>query len=157
MSALLAGAVWAHLTATVILVGYFAVLTLMVLPVLTRVLSGAQLGTTVAAIERRALPALLASLGVFLATGIYLMGADARYGGVGSIGSTWATVVLVKHGVVVGMLVLGAYVDALAVRAGSSAKDVGRATAVRRFTLGSAVLTLLGLLVLLLTAVAQSS
>jgi uncharacterized membrane protein len=157
MSIIGTGAVWLHLVATVVLLGYFAVLTLFVLPVLTRALAGAALGTTVAAIERRALPFVIASLVAFLASGIYMAGSDTRYSGAGSIDSPWATIVLVKHGVIVGMLAVAAYVDALAVRAGSSADDVRRASAIRRFTLGSGVLTALGLVVLLLTAVAQAS
>ncbi len=157
MSITLVGAAWLHLGATIVVVGYFAVLTLFVLPVLGRALPGALLGTTVASIERRALPVVVGSFVVFLATGIYMTGGDARYGGPGSIDSPWATIVLVKHGVIVVMLALGAWVDAVAVRAGASTDDGGRASAIRRFTLGSGVLTALGLLVLLLTAAAQAS
>jgi uncharacterized membrane protein len=148
-------AVWLHVVATVILIGYFAVLSLFVLPVLTRALPTAELGTAIAAIERRALPFLLGCLVVFLATGVYLMGSDARYAGVGSIDSAWATILLVKHVIIVGMLGLGMYVDALAVRAGSAGDGSQAATGVRRFALGTVAMTLVGAVVLLLTAIAQ--
>lgn len=157
MSVIVVGANWLHLTATILLLGYFTILSFFVLPVLARSLAGADLGSAIAAIERRAMPFVIASLIAFLATGIYLLGNDARYGGVGSLDSTWATALLVKHGVIVGMLVLGVYVDAQAVRAGSAIEDPDAATAVRRFTLGAGGLTFLGLVVLLLTAVVQAS
>jgi uncharacterized membrane protein len=151
------GAVWLHIVATVVVVGYFTVLTFFVLPALARALPAALQGPAVAAIERRALPFVVVFLVVFLVTGIYLTGNDTRYGGAGSIDSPWAAIILAKHAVIVGMLAVGVYVDALAVRAGSNADDAHRAVAVRRFTLGAGVLTALGLLVLLLTAVAQTS
>jgi len=150
------GAVWLHLLATVTLLGYFAVLGLLVLPVLRRLLSSRELVESVAALERRALPLVITSLGVFLATGVYLMGSDSRYGGVGSIGSTWATVLLAKHLVVLVMVGLGLYFDALVVRAGKAPEGIDQAAQVGRITRIAQGMTILAAIVLLLTAVAQA-
>ena len=102
--------------------------------------------------------AIIASLIVFLATGVYLMGADARYGGVGNVtGSTWATVFLVKHLVVAVMVGLGVYFDALVVRQIAPAEATAQTASVGRLMIVAGVMTLLGAVVLLLTAAAQAS
>lgn len=157
MDPLPVGAAWLHLMATVALLGYYAVLAVIVVPVLRRVLPAAQLADALAAVERRALPLVIGSLAVFLATGIYLMGADARYAGVGSIGSTWASVLLVKHIVVIAMVGVGLLVDALFVRGAALEDGQAQAKSLGHLTLGLRGMTLLAAIVLLLTAVAQSS
>lgn len=156
MDAVVVGAVWLHLLATVTLIGYYAILGLLVLPLLRRIADGRELAESLATLERRALPLLVGSVAVFIATGVYLMGSDTRYGGVGSIGSTWASVLLLKHLVVALMVGLGLYIDAVIVRA-AAAEVADRAIAVRRLTLATGAMTVLGAVVLLLTAVAQAS
>jgi len=150
------GAHWLHLVATVTLLGYFAILALLVLPVLHRLRSEREFVETVAALERRALPLVIVSLGAFLVTGVYLMGDDSRYGGVGAIDSTWAGVLLVKHLVVLVMVGLGLAFDALVVRAATVPEGVELAGQVRGITRAAQGMTILGAIVLLLTAVAQA-
>lgn len=152
------GATWLHLIATVAMLGYYAIVGLLVLPVLRRIVQGPQFGETIGGIERRAIPVIIGALAVFLATGVYLMGADARYGGVGDVtGSTWATLFLVKHLVVGVMVGLGVYFDALVVRQIAPPEATAQAAAARRVTVVAGVMTLLGAVVLLLTAAAQAS
>ena len=152
------GATWLHLMATVAMLGYYAIVGLLVLPVLRRIIPSRELGETIGAVERRALPVIIASLTIFLATGVYLMGADARYGGVGNVtGSTWASLFLVKHLVVVVMVGLGVYFDALVVRGIAPPEATAQTTDVRRLTIVAGLMTLLGAVVLLLTATAQAS
>ena len=148
---------WLHLLATVTLLGYYAVLAVFLVPVLRRTLAEAQLAATLATIERRALPILIGSLAVFLATGIYLMGADTRYGGIGAIGSSWATVMLFKHVFVVALVGLALVVDALFVRAAAADDAAVRTRTLRRLTTGLWGVTLLAVVILLLTALAQTS
>jgi hypothetical protein len=107
---------WAHLLATVALGGYYATITLVVLPAIRS--DPARVGglAFLATLERRAMPVLAVSLVVFLATGVYLMTNDERYAGIGEVDSPWATLLLIKHVVIVGMLVLGSWLDALLVR-----------------------------------------
>lgn len=152
------GATWLHLIATVAMLGYYAIVGLLVLPVLRRIGPGRELGETIAGIERRALPVIIGALAVFLATGVYLMGADPRYGGVGNVtGSTWATLFLAKHLVVGVMVGLGVYFDTLVVRRIAPPEATAQAAAVRSLTVVAGVMTLLGAVVLLLTAAAQAS
>jgi uncharacterized membrane protein len=149
------GATWLHLLATVTLVGYYAVLALFLIPTIRRLSPPGTAAETICAVERRALPLLVAALVVFLATGVYMMGVDSRYGGPGNIGGTWATLLLLKHVVVVVMLGLGSYLDGLIARlVASSVEGTDAATTrIYRVTGGMAVL---GAAVLLLTAMAQA-
>ena len=151
------GATWLHLIATVALLGYYAIVGLLAIPVLARAVPARELGEAIAGIERRAFPVIIGSLAVFLATGVYLMGADPEYGGVGNVtGSTWATLFLVKHLVVLGMVGIGLYIDALIVRRFGLVEAADQA-AVRRLEVAAGVMTLLGAVVLLLTAAGQAS
>lgn len=146
-------ALWAHLLATVILVGYYAVMAVIVLPSLSTLHALPGMGI-VAAMERRAMPALVASLVVFLATGVYLLTSDPRYAGPGNVAGDWATQVFVKHLVVVAMIVAGSFGDGLIVREAAAAGE-GPSRVSARITWTLRATAALGALVLLLTAAAQ--
>lgn len=148
------GATWLHLLATVALLGFYGILGIVVVPVLERGRPAAEAAEVVRGLEARALPAIVASLVVFFVTGVWLLLTDERYGGLGDIGSTWATVFLVKHAVILGMVGVGAWIDLLAVRGPVSADPAGQ---LRRLRRAAAVMTILGALVLLLTAAGQAS
>jgi uncharacterized membrane protein len=151
------GATWLHLLATVALLGYYAIVGLVVLPAIRAVVPARELAASIAAVHLRATPVILGSLAIFLATGIYLMVTDSQYEGIGSVtGSTWATLFLVKHGVVAVMVGLGVYVDALVVRRFAPGA-IDQPAAIRRLAASAGVMTLLGALVLLLTAAGQAS
>ena len=138
------GATWLHLLATVALLGYYAIVGLVVLPAIRAVVPGRELAASIAAIHQRATPVILGSLAIFLATGIYLMVTDSQYAGIGNVtGSTWATLFLVKHGVVAAMVGLGVYIDALVVRRFALPDSIDQ-PAVRRLAVSAAVMTLLG-------------
>ncbi len=152
---------WGHLLATAILVGYYLALATVVIPAVSKAVSGSSAGAVsagilLAEIERRALPFLLGSLGVFLATGIELMTSDSdpRYAGVGQLQGGWASLLLIKHLVVVGMLVVGSSLDGILVRVGRD--DPARPIPARLLWTARAQAAL-GALVLLLTAAAQGA
>ncbi|MHB8961155.1 MAG: hypothetical protein ACYDAN_16210 [Candidatus Limnocylindrales bacterium] len=150
---------WIHLLATATLVGYYLVLAAVVIPAVARApddpgASRLPSGRLLADIERRAMPFLLASLGAFLATGIELLTANPRYAGVGQLGGAWATLLLAKHIVVVGMLVGGSALDGLLVRAG---RDDRMRPIPARLVWTARAQAALGALVLLLTAAAQGA
>jgi uncharacterized membrane protein len=152
------GATWLHLLATVAMIGYYAILGLVVLPAIRGLVPAPALGGSIAAIERRATPLIIGSLVIFLATGVFLMTTDPRYGGVGDVsGSTWATLFLVKHVVVLAMVGVGVYIDALVVRRFAAAEAPDDPAAVRLLILACSVMTLLGAVVLFLTAAAQGN
>ncbi len=159
MDLIQAGALWLHALATVILLGYYALLALLILPVLRRTLAGPSLGAAIGAIERRALPLVVGAVAVFLVTGGYLMLTDTRYGGLGDFfGTSWAILILVKHAVVLVMVGIGVYVDLLVVPdVALAATEPDRDLAMHRLATAANAMTLLGALVLLLTAAAQAS
>lgn len=151
------GASWLHSLSVVVLLGYYATLALVVLPALTDVRVAA--GPLLVALERRAMPWTLTSIGVVILTGIYLMIVDASYGGLGAIaGSAWGALILVKHLVVAGLVVLGIVIDRMLVPDlmldGDEAWHAGR---LRLLGLGCWGMVGLGAVVLLLTSAAQAA
>ena len=152
------GSSWLHLIATVVLVGYVGVIGLVVLPILRRNLELLKVCELVEAIERRALPGVLFALVAFLATGVYLTVSDARYGGAGNIGgSSWATIVTLKHAVIAIMLGLGLYADGLIARRIAVGDAADRGAALARLDIVLKAMVATGAVVLLLTAVAEAS
>jgi uncharacterized membrane protein len=147
-------AVSVHLFATVVLVGYYAVLALIIAPAVMAMVEGTRPVEVLAAVERRAMPLLIASLVAFLATGVYLLTADPQYAGLGRVGGAWASLLLVKHVVVLFMVILGSYLDGLIVHA-SDAHASGNLPS--RVVWASRGMALLGGAVLLLTTAAQTS
>jgi uncharacterized membrane protein len=154
MDAVEVGALWLHAVAMVIVIGYYGVLGRIVLPALRRSLDGPSLATVVPAVERRALPLVLIAIIMFVVTGVYLLVIDDQYTGVGNFSGTWSTMMLVKHLVVVAMVVMGVVVDRLA-RAVGDASDEGRTQVLDTLSLAAEATMVLGVIVLLLTTVAQ--
>ncbi len=152
-------AVWLHALATVALLGYYAVLALIVLPVLRSTVTGPAVGRIVPEIERRALPIIVGAIVVFLVTGLYLMLTDQRFLGFGHFfGSSWSTLIVVKHLVVVVLVGVGVYVDLLVMpQVAGPVDEAARTAAVRRLARGAATVAGLGAMVLLITAAAQAS
>jgi len=155
---LLVLAVWLHTLAFVIAWGYYGVLGRMILPGLERSLERPAQATALVAIERRALPLVVVSLVLFAATGTYLLVVDPRYTGLGDFfSSTWTTLMLLKHVLVVGLIVVGVYVDRLIRRVGDATSENDRGAALRRVALSAEGATGLGALIVLLTAAAQAA
>jgi uncharacterized membrane protein len=150
-------AIWLHALAMVIVLGYYAILSRIVLPAVARALDGPALARAVPAVERRALPLVVIAIVVFIATGVYLLAIDGRYGGLGAFtATTWSMLMLVKHVVVGVMVVLGIGIDRLAAAVGD-ASDAGRGRTFELLVLTTDGMTVLGAIVLLLTAAAQLS
>lgn len=149
-------ALWLHTLAMVFVLGYYGILGRIVLPAVTRTLDGPGLARAVTAIERRALPVVLTGIVLFVATGIHLLVQDGRYTGVGSFASTWSTLMLVKHMVVLVMIALGVGIDRL-VAGLADATDRGRRQMLEVLGLATDGMTALGVIVLLLTAAVQLS
>jgi len=149
------GAIALHTLAMMIVLGYYGVLGRIVLPALRRTLEPRQLGLSLVAVERRARPLLIISVALFAITGIYLMIVDEQYAGLGNIGgSTWAALVLGKHVVVAALVGVGLVVDRLI--DGLADRDEGPpAGSVRLVGLATETATLLGVVVIVMTAAAQ--
>ncbi len=158
MDLLHVGAMWLHEIAAVVLLGYYGMLALVFLPALRRTVVGPALGEAVESTERRARPWLIASVVIFLATGVYLLATDPRFTGIGALSNSWSLLILAKHGLVIAMLVLGALMDwLLAPDVALAGTEAERAHAFGRVLASAAGMTVLGAIVLLLTAAAQGS
>jgi len=142
--------VWLHALATVILIGHFLLLALIYLPVLaTKDLS------ILSAISKRSRSWLYASLVIFAITGAYLTFVDPSYLGLANFGNLWAILMLVKHVLVLGMIAIGFWFNAI-FRVGQMLNtNTGAAVALGRFRLYVSLMAIAGVLVLLLTAIAQ--
>lgn len=142
-----------HALATVILVGHYLLLSLLYLPVLSKMEPGGS--QALGEISQRSRPWLYASLLIFMVTGIYLTFVDPNYGGIGNFSSLWAVLMLVKHVVIMVLLALGFWFNAIE-RVGTLLRsNTGAARGQARLRLYSAAMSVCGVLILLLTVFAQ--
>jgi uncharacterized membrane protein len=147
---LIALSVWLHALGTVILIGHYLLLSVIYLPVLKK--DG---GAFLSQISKRSRPWMYISLLIFMVTGILLMFADPNYLGVGNFSNFWSVMMLVKHLLIVGMLGLGFWYNAFLRVGPMMASSNNAELAIRRFGLYSKLMAILGVLVLLLTSLAQ--
>ena len=147
---LIALSIWFHAMGTVVLIGHYLLLSVIYLPVLEK--NG---GTFLSEISKRSRPWMYVSLVIFMVTGIYLMFADPNYLGVGDFANFWSIMMLVKHLLIVGMIGLGFWHNALLRVGPMMASNNNAELGIRRFRIYSNVMAILGVLVLLLTALAQ--
>jgi len=147
---LIALSVWLHAVGTVILIGHYLLLSVIYLPVLEK-----KGGTFLSEISKRSRPYMYGSLVIFMVTGVFLMFADPNYLGVGDFGNFWSVMMLVKHLLIVGMIGLGFWCNAFLRVGPMMASNNNAELGIRRFRLYSNLMAISGVLVLLLTALAQ--
>ncbi len=140
--------VWLHALATVVFIGHYFLLAVIYLPVLSK--NGAALSE----ISKRSRSWLYASMVVFLVTGTYLMVIDTGYLGFMNFGNFWGIVMLVKHLILLGMMALGFWYNAI-LRVGQLMSSNNPEQAILRFRKYVNLMAVCGVLVLLLTALAQ--
>jgi uncharacterized membrane protein len=141
---------WLHAVATVVFIGHFVLLALIYLPVLSK----NENGVALTEISKRSRPWMYTSLIIFMITGIYLMLVDPNYMGVGNFGNAWAIAMLVKHILVIVMIALGFWYNAI-LRVGPLMSSNNPEPAIARFRTYVNAMAVCGILVLLLTAFAQ--
>lgn len=140
--------IWLHALATVVFVGHYFLLAVIYLPTLSKN------GSALSEISKRSRYWLYASLVIFTVTGIYLMFVDPNYLGIGNFGNFWAVMMLVKHILIVGMIALGFWYNAI-LRVGPMMSSNNPEQAIIRFRKYVNVMAVCGVLVFLLTALAQ--
>jgi uncharacterized membrane protein len=151
-------AITVHTLAMILVVGYYGILGRVIIPALDRSLDGQSMAQTLLAVERRGMRLVVLAILLFTITGSYLLVIDDQYAGLGNfLATTWATLMLVKHMVVVAMVVIGIGVDRLVGMVADSPDDEARKRALGLLELGVDTMTGLGALVVLLTAAAQLS
>ncbi|RPI91601.1 MAG: hypothetical protein EHM40_15270 [Chloroflexi bacterium] len=147
---LIALSVWLHALATVILIGHYLLLSLIYIPVLAK-----GNGAALSEISKRSRSWLYISLLVFAVTGTYLMLIDSGYLGFMDFGNFWGIVMFTKHILIFAMLAFGFWFNAI-LRVGPMLSSKNSAElGLSRFRLYSNLMTISGVLVLLLTALAQ--
>ena len=142
---------WLHAVATVIFIGHFVLLAVIYLPVLSK---GGN-GSVLSEISKRSRSWLYASLIVLMITGIFLMIVDPNYMGIGNFSNFWAIMMLVKHILVVAMIAMGFWFNAILRVGPMMSSNNGAEQAVVRFRKYVNAMAISGVLVLLLTALAQ--
>jgi uncharacterized membrane protein len=141
---------WLHAVATVIFIGHFVLLAGIYLPALSKN------GSALSEISKRSRSWLYASLLIFMVTGIYLMVVDPNYLGVGNFTNLWAIMMLVKHILIVGMIGMGFFYNAILRVGPLMASNNSAEQAIARFRTYVNVMAVSGIVVLLLTAFAQA-
>jgi uncharacterized membrane protein len=141
---------WLHALATVILIGHYFLLSVIYLPVLEK-----NNGIALSEISKRSRSWMYISLVIFMVTGIYLTFVDPNYLGVGNFGNLWSVMMLVKHLLIVGMIGLGFWFNAFLRVGPMMASNNNAELGIRRFRTYSNWMAILGVWVLLLTALAQ--
>ncbi len=151
---LIALSVWLHALGTVILIGHYLLLALIYLPSLHKTQTNIS-GPILSEISKRSRPWMYASLLIFIVTGTYLMLIDPGYLGFMDFGNLWGILMLVKHILVLGMIAIGFWFNAI-LRVGPMMSSNNSAEqAIARFRSYSTLMGISGVIVLLLTALAQ--
>ena len=141
---------WLHALATVIFIGHFVLLAGIYMHALSKN------GPALSDISKRSRPWLYASLLIFIVTGTYLMLIDSSYLGFMDFGNFWGVVMLVKHILVFVMIALGFWNNAI-LRVGPMMSSNNPEQAIVRFRKYVNAMAICGILVLLLTALAQAN
>ncbi|WKZ35125.1 MAG: hypothetical protein QY332_16040 [Anaerolineales bacterium] len=142
---------WLHALATVVFVGHFVLLAAIYLPAL------ADTPTALSAISKQSRKWLYVSLLVFTITGLYLTFVDSNYLGIGKFNNFWSMMMLVKHLLIVVMIAMGFWFNAI-IRVGPlMSSNTGAALALTRFRWYVNAMAICGVLVLLFTALAQAN
>ena len=141
--------VWLHILATVVFIGHYLLLATIYLPILSKN------GTALSEISKRSRSWMYASLIIFMVTGIYLMFVDPNYLGIGNFNNFWAVMMLLKHLIIVVMIALGFWYNAILRVGPLMNSNTGAEQAIVRFRKHINTMAVCGALVLLLTALAQ--
>ena len=148
---LIALSYWLHELATVIFIGLFALLATIFLPVLSKDENGPALSE----ISKRSRSWLYGSMLVFAMTGTYLTIVDPNYLGLGKFNNFWGVVMLIKHILIVGMIAMGFWFNAIMRVGPLMSANTGVTQAISRFRWYANAMAISGILTLLLTALAQ--
>ena len=151
---LIAASTWLHSLATVEFIGHYLFLSMVYLPVLQRQAQGAALLELLEHVSSRLRPLFGGSLLAFVVTGTYLMVIDDQYQGLGDFfANTWSALMIVKHVLVVAFLAIAIGSE----RTLTTKLSDQQPQAVGQFRLTLGINSVLGLLILLLTAAAQAA
>ena len=153
---LMVTSIWLHSVAALVFVGHYLLLALIYLPILGKEDALKTTGPILSAISKRSRVWLYTSMLVFLVTGVYLTFVDPNYRGLGNFSNPWAMLMLVKHILILGMVIVGFWFNAILRVGPLMSSNTGAGQALARFRRYVNAMTIAGLAVLLLTALAQA-
>jgi uncharacterized membrane protein len=154
MQAFSALLIWLHQLATVVWIGQLVLANVVFMPLFANQLEGTARGKMMGGMAKRFTPLFWGSVVIFNLTGIPML-----IGGLDQVGIShpWSVLILIKHAVVILMIVLGALMLGAAQKAGAEAgQPADSQAATKRARLLSTISMICGVVVLLLTAVAEA-
>jgi uncharacterized membrane protein len=141
-----------HALALIIFIGHYLLMSLIYLPAL----SGTEhAGKALGEMSARSRRWLYLSILVFAVTGVHLMLVNPNYLGVGNFSNPWALLMLIKHLVIVILIGLGFWFNALQRVGPAMRSNSGAAQGVTKFRQYSNLMAIGGVIVLALTALSQ--
>ena len=144
---------WLHVVATVVFVGYYLFTGLIYLPVLEHRMQANILREVLEQVSARLRPYFGGSLLIFLVTGTYLMLINPGYQGLGRFFATpWSALIVIKHVLVLAFLALAVFSERAFLGKISAEKPEG----LKQFRRAVNINTVLGMLIVLLTSLAQA-
>lgn len=154
MSAYIVGlSTWLHVLATIVWIGYYVFTSLIFLPVFERRMHANDLRGLLEQLSTRLRPFFGGSLLIFMVTGTHLMLINQDYLGLGNFfANPWSILIVIKHVLLLPFLVLAVYSE----RAYLSQISDQKPQALKQFRWAVNINAVLGLVILLLTSIAQA-
>jgi uncharacterized membrane protein len=151
---LVALSTWLHVLATIVMIGYYLFTSLIFLPVFERQMQGTALRDLLEQVSSRLRPYFGGSLLIFIVSGTHLMLINENYGGLGNFfGNPWSILIVLKHVLVVAFLALAIYSERVFMAKISDENP----EALKQFRLALNINTILGVVIILLTSIAQAA
>ncbi len=150
---LIAFSTWLHALATIVMVGYYLFTGLIYLPLFERQMQANILRDLLEQASAHLRPYFGGSLLIFLITGTHLMLINENYLGLGNFfGNPWSVLIIIKHVLVVTFLALAAYSE----RAFLAQISDQKPEALKKFRWAVNINLVMGVVILLLTSIAQA-
>ncbi len=149
---LLATSTTLHALAMIIFIGHYMLMSLIYVPALSTLDNGPK---ALGEMSRRSRGWLYGSILVFFVTGVHLLLVDPNYMGIGNFSNPWAVLMLIKHIIILVMIGLGFWFNALQRVGPTMRSNSAAAQGVAKFHQYSNSMAVCGVLVLALTALSQ--
>jgi uncharacterized membrane protein len=138
-----------HTLGTILFIGYFALMVILVIPILSG--KGTIGMQALSEISKSSRWWLYGALAIFAVSGVYLTISNANYSGLGKFDSTWAILMLVKHIIILVMLGVGFWFNAIKRVGPAMLSTSNSAAGLNLFTRYCTLMSICGVLVLALT------
>ena len=150
---LIALSTWLHTLATIVWIGYYVFTALIYLPVFEHRMQADALRDLLEGVSARLRPFFGGALLVFLVTGTHLMLINKNYLGLGNFfGNPWSVLIVIKHVLVLVFLALAVFSE----RAYLGQISDRKPEALKQFRWALNINMVLGVVILLLTSIAQA-